>query len=180
MSCIFLRSVVQAFTQTWECASLHPSSPFLPPVQRVGAWALALNSDPACNQSYPWARPYSQATALPLHPPTSFLPLCPGSFPFPSQWIQDGHAGFWWGATQRQCRANTPSVVRQQAQGTTVSPSPSICALHINLCNDLELMGKWWCQTVRTGQLVVAQQASPILKHSLFSLCLIYLTHSEV
>lgn len=41
--------------------SLCPTSPFLLPLQRAGAWALALNPDPACNQSYPWALPSSQA-----------------------------------------------------------------------------------------------------------------------
>lgn len=81
--------------------SLCPTSPFLPPLQRAGAWALALNSDPACNQSYPWALPSSQAkdssSLLPSPFPTSsscslFVPMF--FSPFPSRWIQNGHAGF--------------------------------------------------------------------------------------
>ena len=70
--------------------SLCPTSPFLPPLQRAGAWALALNSDPACNQSYPWALPSSQATdsslllPLPPSPPLPpFLSLSPVFFPLP-------------------------------------------------------------------------------------------------
>lgn len=140
-----------SFTKTclsWCGPSLCPTSPFLPPLQRAGAWALALNSDPACNQSYPWALPSSQATDsssfLPLPPPPHLFllfSLCPHIFsPFPPCWIQNGHAGFWWGAARRQRRVNTASAAEQQAQGPTVShspgprPYPSICEMTLN----------WW------------------------------------
>ncbi len=127
--------------------SLCPTSPFLPPLRRAGAWALALNYDPACNQSYPWALPSSQATdsssLLPSPFPTSsscsvFVPLF--FFPFPSCWIQNGHAGCWRGAAQRQRRVNTASAAEQQAQGPPAShspgprPYPSICEMTLN----------WW------------------------------------
>lgn len=68
--------------------SLCPTSPFLLPLQKAGAWALALNSDPACNQSYPWALPSSQATdSSSLLPPpfptsSSCSSLCPCVFFF--------------------------------------------------------------------------------------------------
>lgn len=77
-----------------------PTSPFLPPLQRAGAWALALNSDPASNQSYPWALPSSQATdsssLLPsLFPTSSSCSLFVPIFFFPPFLSPDPEWPYW-------------------------------------------------------------------------------------
>lgn len=82
--------------------SLCPISPFLPALQKAGAWALALNFDLACNQSYPWALPSSQTrdSSLPPTPlPSSiscslFVPIFFSLSFLRSLWILNGHAGF--------------------------------------------------------------------------------------
>lgn len=92
--------------------SLCPISPFLPALQKAGAWALALNFDLACNQSYPWALPSSQTrdSSLPPTPlPSSiscslFVPIFFSLSFLRSLWILNGHTGFWWGVGRRDNR----------------------------------------------------------------------------
>lgn len=152
-----------SFTKT--CLScLHPSlcptSPFLLPLQRAGAWALALNPDPACNQSYPWALPSSQATdssslvPSPLRTSSFCFLFVPVIFYFiASCWIQNGHAD-----SLKGCRSETTKSKQLwwPNNGPKAPPCQSLpwpMALSISLWNDLKLMSKWWCQLVKTGQL---------------------------
>lgn len=108
-----------------------------------------------------------------------FVPrLFSSSSSFHSHWIQNGKAGFWWGAARRQRRVNTALAAEQQTQSPTVSYPPRSTALSVNLWSDLELMSKWWCQPVRTGQLSsgapMRQANSPNLGHTppvCFQLC---------
>lgn len=71
---------------------------------RARAWALALTSDIACNQSYHRALPSSQATdgsltvSPPLPPPPTPSPPVPLFVPFPHSWIHNGHAVFLKGS----------------------------------------------------------------------------------
>lgn len=108
-----------------------------------------------------------------------FVPrLFSSSSSFHSHWIQNGKAGFWWGAARRQRRVNTALAAEQHTQSPTVSYPPRSTALSVNLWSDLELMSKWWCQPVRTGQLSsgapMRQANSPNLGHTppvCFQLC---------
>lgn len=163
--------------QTPLCA---PHPPFLPTLQRALAWALALNSDLACNQSYPWALPSSQATdsssLLPSPLPRLFLlfSLCPQTFFF-FFFLSLSLNPEWQSWLLMGCCSETTESKHSLSSWTTdpkphCQLSPQSTALSVNLWSDLELMSKWWCQPVRTGQLSsgapMRQANSPNLGHT--------------
>lgn len=114
------------------------------------AWALALNSDPACNQSYPWALPSSQATdsSLLRLPPRPTSPSCSPSLspcflfflsflfldPEWPCWLlmaEEGVGGSVW----RQRRVNRASAAEQQTPAPLSATPLALGPIHQS--------GKW-------------------------------------
>lgn len=125
------------------CAPHPPSCPHYRELEPGHwPWTLTLPVISHIPGPFPPLRPQTaHRSSPPLSPPLPpVLSLSPCFFPSPSCSIQNGHAGCWRGAAQRQRRVNTASAAKQQSQSPPVShsygPRPylSICEMTLN----------WW------------------------------------